>query len=84
MNVYRLEPIDQDDPSWESSNEKNIVWVAADSAIDARVLVAAKTGGSDARSPWRDAALTSCDLEPDVAYVNPGTVVREDGSLVGD
>jgi hypothetical protein len=88
MSVYRLDPIDPDHASWQSSTEQEGVWAGASTPKDARDLVADKTRvgaqGADATSPWQDVRLTSCVLEPSVTHIRPGTVVRGDGSLVGD
>ncbi len=88
MNVYRLDPIDPDHPSWRNSTEQEGVWVAGLTPKDARDLVADKTRtdkvGADATSPWRDERVTSCVLEPSVTHILPGSVVRGDGSLVDD
>jgi len=93
MSVYRLDPIDPERPSWTLSTEKAEVWAGAATPGDARELVARKTGvapqdaaGSDPihASPWRDEAATSCVWEPRMTHILPGTVVRADGSLVGD
>ena len=93
MSVYRLDPIDPERPSWTLSTEKAEVWAGAATPGDARDLVARKTGvaphdvaGSDPilASPWRDEAATSCVREPTLTHIRPGTVVRADGSLVGD
>jgi hypothetical protein len=88
MNVYRLDPIDPRDPSWGNSLEKDSVWAGAATPDEARELVAEKTrpdaGAAGLKSPWRDAALTSCVLEPSISHIGAGTVVRADGSLVGD
>jgi hypothetical protein len=92
MSVYRLDPTDSERPSWALSTEKDAVWAGAATPGDARDLVARKTGvasrhpGSDQipPSPWRDEAATSCVWEPTMTHIRAGTVVRADGSLVGD
>lgn len=93
MNVYRLAPIDPGHPSWQASSEKGCVWVAAPNPKAARELVAKKSAVAllvatritkGLKSPWQDAAITSCVLEPSVTHINDGTVVRADGSRVGD
>lgn len=89
MNIYRLDPIDPNHSSWQNSAEKDSVWASAPTPKDARDLVADKTrlGGQGAigsKSPWQDQAVTSCIWEPSMTYIDAGTVVRADGSLVGD
>lgn len=87
MNVYRLDPITSGDPSWQYSEEKNTVWACAPTAEDARELVAAKTGFArlgvrGARSPWQDATVTTCVLQPTMKLLSAEDVVRQDGSSV--
>ncbi|MGA2793230.1 MAG: hypothetical protein ABSE69_06790 [Roseiarcus sp.] len=89
MNIYRLDPIDPNDPSWRNSVEKECVWAGAPTPNDARKLVADKTrpdahGAAGLKSPWQDEALTSCVWEPSMTHIRAGAVVRADGSLVGD
>ena len=91
MNIYRLVPINEKHPAWRLSTEKESVWASAPTPTEARELVAAKTktGGQVATartlySPWLDEALASCVLEPSMTHVHSGTVVRADGSMVGD
>lgn len=91
MSVYRLDPIKPGDPSWANSMEKDCLWAGASSPQAARDLVAEKTRGpaapdtkSPSKSPWQDAAVTSCSLEPTLSHIRDGTVVRADGSHVGD
>ena len=93
MNIYRLDPIDEEHPSWELSTEKECVWAAAATPKEARDLVAAKTRpdsgiattpAHETNSPWQNAAVTSCVWEPSMTHVRAGTVVRADGSIVGD
>ena len=43
MNIYRLDPIDPNDPSWQNSIEKDSVWACAPTPKEARDLVAEKT-----------------------------------------
>ncbi len=43
MNIYRLDPIDQNHPSWQNSSEKDCVWASAPTPKEARDLVADKT-----------------------------------------
>lgn len=87
MNVYRLNPIDTSDPSWQYSKEKDTVWTCAPTPEAARELVASKTGFADfaalgVTSPWRDEKVTSCVAEPTMSYPQSGEVSREDGSRV--
>jgi hypothetical protein len=87
MNVYRLDPIKPGHPSWRYSQEKDAVWACAPTAQAARDLVTEKSGFAKHRepgasSPWRDATVTSCVLEPTMSAMSDGTVVREDGSRV--
>ncbi len=89
MNIYRLDPIDPGDPSWRNSIEKDSVWAGAATPSDARQLVADKTRpdtreAAGLKSPWQDEALTSCVREPSLTHIRAGTVVRADGSQVGD
>ena len=89
MKVYRLDPIAPGDPSWQYSIEKDSVWTCAATPNDARKLVAEKAeadvaGATTLKSPWLNAAVTSCVLEPTMSHIRAGTVVRADGSLVGD
>ena len=87
MNIYRLDAIDPDHPSWQNSTEQECVWAAAPTPKKARDLVAAKSGfakygAKGDQSPWQDGAVTSCVLQPTMSLMSPETVVREDGSLV--
>lgn len=87
MNVYRLNPIDPGHASWQYSVEKNTVWTCAPTPKEARDQVASRTGFAayeklGGMSPWQDARITSCALEPTMTYPSPGEVVREDGSVV--
>lgn len=89
MNIYRLDPIDPEHPSWSNSTENETVWACAPNASDARDLVANKTGPglrgvTGPQSPWRDEAVTSCVWEPSMTHMRAETVVRADGSTVGD
>lgn len=89
MNVYRLDPIDPGHPSWRHSIEKDAVWASAPTARDARNLVADKTrldapGAGGFNSPWQDEAVISCVWQPSMSRISAGTVVRADGSIVGD
>ncbi len=88
MKIYRLDPIESADPSWANSIERDSIWASAATPNDARNLVAERTRldaqGAEAQSPWRDEALTSCVWEPSMSHLRAGTVVRADGSLVGD
>ena len=63
MNIYRMNPIDQNHPSWRNSSEQECVWVGAPTRGDARKLVADKTAIANVtgtNSPWRNEAVTSC------------------------
>ena len=89
MKVFRLSPIDGNDPSWKYSVEKAHVWACALTPADARDLVAARTGffklaEPGAVSPWKNERATSCVEEPSMTYPDPGEVIREDGSRVAD
>ncbi|MGO8800394.1 MAG: hypothetical protein ACLQE9_03170 [Roseiarcus sp.] len=89
MNVYRLDPIEPGDPSWRNSIEKDSVWAGAATPGEARRLVADKTRpdtreAAGLKSPWLDEALTSCVWQPSMTLIRGGTVVRADGSQVGD
>jgi hypothetical protein len=99
MNIYRLDPINPNNSVWQNSIEKDSVWAAAPTGNDARDLVAAKTwpagktppagmvadaSSPDTKSPWQDAALTSCTWEPTMSHLEAGDVVRADGSRVGE
>jgi hypothetical protein len=89
MNIYRLDPIDAAHPSWQYSREKETLWAGAPAPHDARDLVAAKTGfainsATERRSPWQNEDVTSCIREPSMTHILAGTVVRADGSHVGD
>jgi hypothetical protein len=39
MSVYRLDPINLNDPSWELSSVKEAVWAAAQTPTAARVRI---------------------------------------------
>lgn len=89
MKVFRLTPIKVDDPSWKYSVEKSHVWACAPTEVDARNLVASKTGffklvEPGTVSPWQDGRVTQCTEEPTMKYPDAGDVIREDGSLVVD
>ncbi|MGO9133540.1 MAG: hypothetical protein ACLP8A_05760 [Methylovirgula sp.] len=86
MSIYRLDPINPGDPSWQNSAEKDCVWAGAATPKEARDLVATKTntgGHTGAKSPWQDESVTSCVLEPTMSHIAAGTVVRADGSQIG-
>jgi hypothetical protein len=88
MNIYRLDPVGPEHPSWSNSTENETVWACAPTARDARDLVAKKTasgvqGVTGSRSPWLDEAITSCVWEPSMTHIRAETVVRADGSTVG-
>jgi len=87
MKVYRLSPLNADDPSWKYSVEKSHVWACALTPSAARELVAARTGffklaEPGAVSPWRNEQVTNCVEEPTMSYPDAGEVIREDGSRV--
>lgn len=93
MTTYRLAPIDPKHLSWRLSDEKGCVWAGAATPKEARDLVAGKTkpdtqGTADSahmpKSPWQNEAVTSCVWEPSMAHIRAGTIVRTDGSAVGD
>jgi hypothetical protein len=87
MKIYRLDPIKPGDPSWQNSIEKDSVWASAASPKEARDLVAEKTkvaAQAGAKSPWQDVTVTSCVFEPSMSHIPAGSVVRADGSHVGD
>ena len=93
MNIYRLQPVDPESPSWQLSSEKGSLWTAAVTPFGARDLVARRTAiivpaacgtAYGSKSPWLDFAITSCVLDPSMTQIDEGTVVREDGSSVGD
>ena len=89
MNIYRLAAIDPGDSSWRWSNEKETVWACAPDEISARAMVAARTfvAAPDRhgdKTPWQDELVTSCILDPTMSLMRAGTVVRQDGSAVGE
>ncbi len=46
-------------------------------------LKAQVPGATALNSPWLNAAVTSCIFQPSMSHIGAGTVVRDDGSLVG-
>lgn len=87
MTIYRLDPIDPGHSTWDYSQEKNSVWACAPTGAEARDLVAAKSGFAaiavpGARSPWQNAAVTSCVSQPTMTHLSLGEVIRQDGSTV--
>ena len=79
MNVYRLDPIAPENPSWRTSSEKGSMWAAAPSPSTARDLVAKLTALATPtateseycpESPWQDSAITSCVLEPSMTHIH--------------
>jgi hypothetical protein len=87
-NVYRLDPIDLQNPRWSASRIKKAVWAAADSPDEARRLVAgrtaqavpAKPGAPKAGpSPWLDDGITTCVWEPSRTDIAKGSVVDAQG-----
>jgi len=92
MSVYRLDPINLADPSWELSSVKEAVWAGAKTPTEARDLVALKTLCATQRqmgsrkpipaSPWHDDKVTSCVLYPEKKDIPEGTVMTlQDRSL---
>jgi len=89
MNVYRLDPINLDDPSWNLSTVKEVVWAAADTPNDARALVAIKTvkairvtpgtHGAKLISPWHIDTITSCVWDTTRTGLKDGEVVTASG-----
>jgi hypothetical protein len=71
MSVYRLDPINLNDPCWQASSVKELLFVGANNDKEAREFAAQQTTAmvSPARfaaklhSPWLDAKITSCVLE---------------------
>jgi hypothetical protein len=83
MNVYRLDPIDPDHPVWKLSTEQDTIWASAQTEEAARDLVASRSGfnaASGETSPWKNPAVTSCTLDSTMKLLNPGDVIRGDGS----
>lgn len=89
MKVYRLEPINLDDPSWQKSSVKQIVWVNAESENDARGKV---TGATDMgvavrgpfpklRSPWDLPNITRC-VPDDSRRVPFDKIITSDGEEI--
>jgi hypothetical protein len=89
MSVYRLDPINLIDPSWDLSSIKEAVWAGAKTPTAARDLVALKALRATQRpmgspkpipaSPWYDDKLTSCVLYPDKKDIPEGTVMTLQG-----
>jgi hypothetical protein len=88
MSVYRLDPINLGDPSWENSSIKEAVWAGAPTSTAARDLVALKTAtrhevavGQPLKtmSPWYDDKVTSCVLYPDKKDIPEGTAMTFHG-----
>ena len=84
MSVYRLDPINLSDQSWEMSSIKEAVWAGAPTDIAARDLVALKTIASHevaadhplkTMSPWYNDKVTSCVLYPDKKDIPEGTAM---------
>jgi hypothetical protein len=89
MKVYRLDPIAPGDPSWQYSIEKDSVWRCAASPNDARKLVAEKAkaavaGATAPKSPWLDAAVTSCAWEPSIAIFAPAPWSGQTAALLAN
>ena len=91
MSVYRLDPINLADPSWELSSVKEAVWAGAQTPAEARDLVALKAVCAMQRpmgspkpapaSPWHEDKVTSCVLYPDKKDIPEGTVMTLLGSF---
>ena len=85
MSVYRLDPINLTDRSWELSSVKEAVWAGAQTPTAARDLVALKSLHSIRKplsdfqpipnSPWLNDKLTSCVLYTDKKDIPDGTVM---------
>jgi hypothetical protein len=91
MGVYRLDPIDPNDPAWRRSSEKGALWVCALTPGKARILVANRTpeflepnprGTFGSFSPWLHEHLATCVLDTSKGQIPDGTVKRADGSEV--
>jgi len=88
MSVYRLDPINLTDPSWELSSVKEAVWAAAATDSAARELVSHKTIHSMRKlpdfqpipnSPWLNDKVTSCVLYPGKKDIQEGNVMTLQG-----
>jgi hypothetical protein len=91
MGVYRLDPIDLNDPAWRRSSEKGPLWASALTPGKARILAANKTpeilepnprGTFGSFSPWLHEHLATCVLDTCKGQIPDGTVKRADGSVV--
>src|SRR5580700_6809506 len=91
MGVYRLDPIDPNDPAWRRSSEKGALWVCALTPGKARILVANKTpeflqpnprGTFGTFSPWLHEHLATWVLDTSKGQIPDSTVKRAGGSVV--
>ena len=89
MSVYRLDPINLTDPSWELSSVKEAVWAGAQTPMAARDLVALKALRAMQRplgspkpipaSPCYEDKVTSCILYPEKKDIPEGTAMTLQG-----
>lgn len=87
MSVYRLDPISLNDPCWQASSVKELLFVGARSDKEARQFAAGKTMAmvtaarfaSKLHSPWLDSEITSCVLKSSKNDVPEGQVVTARG-----
>ena len=90
MNVYRLDPIILNDPCWQASSIKELLFVGASNDKEAREFAAQKTMAMVTRprfaaklhSPWLDGKITSCVLESSKHDVAEGQVVTAGGQPI--
>jgi hypothetical protein len=91
MPVYRLDPINLNDPKWRTSTEDTSLWASAAHEGAARDLVAMKTTAVSSpserhawltQSPWYDYRLTTCTLDTSKGQIPDGTVIRVDGRQI--
>lgn len=91
MNVYRLDPIDSNDASWQLSTVRKTVWAAALTPDAARQLVASTTlrfrrlpSGHPPKpiSPWLNEKVTTCVWDTARNDLGDGDVVTADGTLL--
>jgi hypothetical protein len=92
VSIFRLDPIltGQNDPKWESSHIKEVVWARATTPAKAREVVAIKTLTVIPRrsddltllSPWCDDRLATCVLDTARTDILAGAVIRADGKPV--
>jgi hypothetical protein len=89
VSVYRLEPLNLNNPQWRLASYLKVVWVSADTSGDARSIAAAKTmvsreGVSFApklASPWLEETLSTCVLDTAKGDLPKGAAVTEDGAF---